>query len=752
MNTTNAISFIVPAYNCADTLHQAIDSIFNGNFGMNDEIIIIDDCSTDETPQVIKEIALNKSGVVTVRHSKNKGSAAAGRNTGIKISKNELIFCLDADNLLYPGSIPALVDLLTNSSADCASFGELHFFRTNDYQVTHKWIFPKAINLEIAVNQPQHQPCSSGNYLFTKRSWEKSGLYDEHVGGAYDSYIFGIKQLGSGAKFVTLPNVGYLHRYGTNSAFIRDEKLFSLSKILASALKPFSHLINQEDIHYIFSSEARENWAENVNERPIRFLQIDRIENINEEVLLEKILKIVGAKDKIRLHLGCGENYLQGYVNIDFPSSKHTIMEVHPDVSTDLTLMELPDSSIDEIRLHHVFEHFNRVISTGMLLRWFKWLRTDGLLTIETPDFSGCARTYLSEKTNDRTKLGILRHLEGDQAESWAYHITQWSEERFRLVLSIIGFEIIDVKRSMWNREPYLSNVTVFAKKNGNYSDDELYKRGVKILSLGILDSSEEDTLRTWIQQLRDFLVDNRLQSLSANIPVANRENLNSIHNFNQLERDRWIEAKAQSLKSGSKVLDVGAGTTPYRHLFKHCHYTSQDFKLYDGLKLGGTIEYGSIDIVSDITAIPVEDSSFDCVICTEVLEHVLDPMRAINEMTRLLKSGGRILLTAPLGSGLHQLPYHYYGGFTPEWYQSVLKMNGIEILEISPNGGFFKHLAQECSRVAWTFEKHKHLHDDSEAVFKLFNETLPQYLFEMDNRCLIDDFTVGYFVEGIKR
>jgi len=155
---------------------------------------------------------------------------------------------------------------------------------------------------------------------------------------------------------------------------------------------------------------------------------------------------------------------------------------------------------------------------------------------------------------------------------------------------------------------------------------------------------------------------------------------------------------------------------------------------------------------VSDITAIPVPDGTFDVVLCTEVLEHVPEPIEALREFSRILKPGGRLLLTAPLGSGLHQLPYHYYGGYTPEWYKYVAQKFGLNIVELVPNGGFFKLLAQESARVAWTMQQHRHLHGANvEFIQHLFGEWIPRYLFALEEKCFIDQFTVGYHVEAIK-
>ena len=135
--------------------------------------------------------------------------------------------------------------------------------------------------------------------------------------------------------------------------------------------------------------------------------------------------------------------------------------------------------------------------------------------------------------------------------------------------------------------------------------------------------------------------------------------------NFNQINRDEWVASKAKELPEGSTVLDAGAGSCRYRDLFKHCYYVTQDFCSYEG----PSMRYGKIDYVCDITEIPVDDNSFDAILCTEVLEHVTEPIKAIQEFARILKPRGRLFLTAPLGSGIHMPPYHFYGGFSPYWY-----------------------------------------------------------------------------------
>ncbi len=158
---------------------------------------------------------------------------------------------------------------------------------------------------------------------------------------------------------------------------------------------------------------------------------------------------------------------------------------------------------------------------------------------------------------------------------------------------------------------------------------------------------------------------------------------------FNEVERDRWVARQAAALAPGSRVLDVGAGPCRYRKLFRHCDYRAHDFAQLPPQQVRGGC-YGKLDYVSDILSLPVADASFDCVLCTEVLEHVPEPIRAIREMARVLRPGGRLTLTAPLRSGIHQEPYHFYGGFSPSWYERFLPEAAFTDLGITPNGGFF--------------------------------------------------------------
>lgn len=223
----------------------------------------------------------------------------------------------------------------------------------------------------------------------------------------------------------------------------------------------------------------------------------------------------------------------------------------------------------------------------------------------------------------------------------------------------------------------------------------------------------------------------------------------------NQITRDNWIKQQALKVKKGARVLDVGAGSCLYRKLFAHCEYKTQDFVQLNDNQLFGN-KYGKIDYVSDICSIPVEKSSFDVIICTEVLEHLPEPILAIREFARILKPEGRLIITAPLGSGLHQLPYHYYGGYTPNWYENFLGLSGFEDILVEANGNFFRFFGQECVRFVLLTAPWKSLLNFVLLPLWIINLLLlafyiPVYCICVDKFDRLKTFTIGYHVTACR-
>ncbi|MGV3599095.1 MAG: methyltransferase domain-containing protein [Bacteroidota bacterium] len=179
----------------------------------------------------------------------------------------------------------------------------------------------------------------------------------------------------------------------------------------------------------------------------------------------------------------------------------------------------------------------------------------------------------------------------------------------------------------------------------------------------------------------------------------------------NDSNRVQWIIDALKKVPSGSRILDAGAGELRFKQHCSHLNYVAQDFGQYDGSGDAG-LQTGSwdqtkLDIVSDITAIPEPDNSFDAILCVEVFEHIPDPLAALREFKRLLKPGGYLIITAPFASITHFAPYFFYSGFSRYFYETHLANNGFEITELKLNGNYFDYLAQELRRINFVAAKY---------------------------------------------
>lgn len=174
--------------------------------------------------------------------------------------------------------------------------------------------------------------------------------------------------------------------------------------------------------------------------------------------------------------------------------------------------------------------------------------------------------------------------------------------------------------------------------------------------------------------------------------------------------RELWIIDKLTKIKKNKKILDAGAGECHYKQYCKHLNYVSQDFGKYDGKGDTKGLQTGKrdntkIDIISDITDIPVKSGSFDVVLCVEVFEHLPEPIKALKELTRVLKKNGVLILTAPFASLTHYSPYYYYSGFSINFYKELLPKYGFHFDNFYIYGNYFDYLAFEIIRtpiVCW--------------------------------------------------
>lgn len=155
------------------------------------------------------------------------------------------------------------------------------------------------------------------------------------------------------------------------------------------------------------------------------------------------------------------------------------------------------------------------------------------------------------------------------------------------------------------------------------------------------------------------------------------------------MKYQKFIDEKMIEISKERKILDIGGGDrfqkwlAPYKDLFKNSSYKSMDYDDSTGA-----------DIVGDIHDIPLEPDSVDAIICSSVLEHVKDPIRAVLELKRVLKKGGKIFVYVP-----SIYPYHARKGSYPDYWRFfddtlLFMFEGFSKVELAKRGGYFRTLA----------------------------------------------------------
>jgi len=141
------ISVVIPTYNRKEYLQQAISSCFEGNEGVEVEVVVVDDGSTDGTREYLQQLDVNRVHPVFQEH---KGGQYA-RNCGLSEARGKYVKFLDDDDWLAPDALEKEVSLLERSGADMSSSGCVFVDRHgNPIEETS---FPRIDDLAIACFQ-----------------------------------------------------------------------------------------------------------------------------------------------------------------------------------------------------------------------------------------------------------------------------------------------------------------------------------------------------------------------------------------------------------------------------------------------------------------------------------------------------------------------------------------------------------------------------------------------------------------------
>jgi SAM-dependent methyltransferase len=179
------------------------------------------------------------------------------------------------------------------------------------------------------------------------------------------------------------------------------------------------------------------------------------------------------------------------------------------------------------------------------------------------------------------------------------------------------------------------------------------------------------------------------------------------------------------------ELIDVGCGLQPYRNYFAHlkrrvaCDFDSKR---------------GDVDFACPAHAIPVAAESFDSVLCTEVLEHVPDPLAVWREFHRILRPGGRVLLATPMYWPPHELPYDFYR-YPEHGLRFLATTAGFDVLEMLPRGGRWAMLGQVGIHVM-----------SRQFRFRCFRRAWNRFFVWLDRKRNTPDICLGWTILAEKR
>lgn len=254
------LTVIIPCYNCSTTLPSAVSSVYRQNLGEPFELILVDDCSTDDTWKIASALEKKHNNLKLFRHNKNLGGGAA-RNTALAHATGEVIFCLDSDDLLPDGTLSKMLNFLSAHNCDGVTVERSIKFSGDNVENIHH------IDKSQYAGQPiPFESLLSGtesffplyvNFMYTKKAADQFGGYP--VGHGYDTQGFAWRFLCSGFTAYTCPDAEYLHRINFNeSYYLREYNRGKINYNWRDILLEHYYIFNQRAIDFILKFDCRD--------------------------------------------------------------------------------------------------------------------------------------------------------------------------------------------------------------------------------------------------------------------------------------------------------------------------------------------------------------------------------------------------------------------------------------------------------------------------------------------------------------
>lgn len=313
------LSIIIPCYNCSETLREAVDSVFRQDLD-DFEIVLVEDCSTDHTREVIKEIKNKYPEIHDFYNEKNLGGGAT-RNIAVSKTTGEYIFCLDSDDILGDGTLNKMLKLAIEKNCDGVGIHKsIKFNGKNIDDVVRTDIFGFVngkIPFDALIEKNGNPICSLySTFMFSRNAFKISGGYPENHG--FDTQGFAWRFLMNGLTAYTCEGAVYYHRINFHQSYYIRE--YRQGKTNLNWIKIFTEFISR------FSERTLDiilNYDINSNESIISVLQKEDVvfefdlESIDQEMInyYKKIFHIVNNNLSNKISLD-SRYFLPNYIKV----------------------------------------------------------------------------------------------------------------------------------------------------------------------------------------------------------------------------------------------------------------------------------------------------------------------------------------------------------------------------------------------------------------------------------------------------
>jgi len=254
------LSIIVPCYNCADTLEEAVDSIYVQKVSMPFDVTMVDDGSTDATYAVMQKLSARYENIRLVRHERNQGGGAT-RNTAVEHSDGEIIFCLDSDDVFGPGCIERMTQYWLEKRCDGVGICRSIKFNNRDVNsisyINNFNHLGERVPFESFINDVEN--CSLNSvFLITRDALSRCGGYPTDHG--FDTQGLAFRFLANGLSAYVCPGTVYYHRVNYNeSYYLREAKAGRINRNWSLIFDEFLYLFSDTVKHQLLKNDLSES-------------------------------------------------------------------------------------------------------------------------------------------------------------------------------------------------------------------------------------------------------------------------------------------------------------------------------------------------------------------------------------------------------------------------------------------------------------------------------------------------------------